>query len=102
MSDVEYITTAENAEADKLADCTSELIENWTRNNGDCEPYVILTALTKLLTRMLRGAPNEEVRLHAAVFIIHMLLGETEVDHHKVMRTVALLTAGAADGGFNA
>ena len=102
MSDIEYITDAEKTAANKLAACASELIDNWLTNNGDQEPYVILAALTKLLTRMLHACPDKQICLQAVVFVIHMLLGETQVDHKAVLHIVAALTAGAADGGFNA
>ena len=100
---VTYASPEEQKASDALAGCTAELVENWMKNNKESRPHVIIHALALLLSYTIARAPSPDLRDMAVVSALHTILGETDCDHQRVLRDLAVLTAGnARDGGFDA
>jgi hypothetical protein len=100
--EVEYFSAEELAASTRLAGATGELISNWMQNNRGTDPYIVLAALGRLMSVSINECKDPDARIKAVTFVIHLMLGETDVDHRAVLRAVSLLTAGNAEGGFDA
>lgn len=100
-TEIEYFSDKDKAEAERLAGATGELVANWMENNKGSDPYVVLAALTKLISVSINECEDPEGRKEALTFVMHMLLGETYTCTGCVLRALLLLVSGE-EGHYDA